>query len=116
MSNQSNKESKAIHICKLDEHILHASTDSTMIVVVSDVSIKNQVATLIVHIHSSNKPILKILHHAVNVSTTEAELFAIRCSINQVVQIDDINHIIVVTDSIHAACRIFDSSVHLHQI
>jgi len=36
--------------------------------VVSDVSIKNQVATSIVYIHSFNQPILKILHHVVNVS------------------------------------------------
>jgi len=84
--------------------------------VVSDVSIKNQVATSIMYIHSFNQPILKTLHHVVNVSNTEAELFAIRCSINQAVQIDDINHIVVVTDFIHTACRIFDSSVHSHQI
>ena len=83
---------------------------------ISNTSIKNQVAILIVYIHSFNKPILKTLYYVVNISITEAELFVIRCSINQAVQIDDINYIVVIIDSIHIAQRIFDSSIHLYQI
>jgi len=37
-------------------------------------------------------------------------------SINQVVGIPNINHIIIITDSFHAAKRIFDLLSHLYQI
>ena len=47
-------------------------------------------------------------HHAVNISTTKAELFAMRCDINQAVGIPHINYIIIITDSIHIAKKIFD--------
>ena len=41
LSNWSNKESNAMHICKLDKCILHALTDSKTVVIVSNMSIKN---------------------------------------------------------------------------
>ena len=52
-----------------------------------DTSIKNHVATLILHIHSYNRPVVKTLHRTINVTTTEAKLFAIHCRINQAVVI-----------------------------
>ena len=82
----------------------------------SNVSIKNQVTTSILHIHSFNKLIVKTLHRAINITTAEAELFTIHCSINQVVVNHNIKHIIVITDSLHIARRIFDSSTHPYQI
>ena len=48
--------------------------------------------------------------------TTEAELFAIRCGINQAMQIINVHHIIITTDSIHATKRIFNLSIYLYQI
>jgi len=72
--------------------------------------------TSIAHIHIHDKPIIKTIHHTVNVTSTEAELFAIRYDINQVTTISGISKIIVITDSIHAARRIFDSSLHPFQI
>ena len=50
--------------------------------VITDASIKNNIAILILHIHIHNKPITKILHHVVNIMSTEAKLFTIRCGIN----------------------------------
>jgi len=50
------------------------------------------------------------------ITSTEAELFAIRCGINQASTKKDISKIIVVTDSIHTAKKIFDPSSHLYQI
>ena len=50
--------------------------------------------------------------------STEAKFFAIRCGINQAAHlqgIQGISKIIVVTDSIHAAKKIFDSSSHMLQ-
>jgi len=78
-------------------------------------SIKNQVATSITHIHVSNKPVIKTIHHTVNVMTSEAEIFTMRCGVNQTTQIIDIHHIIVIMDSIHAVKRIFDSSIYLYK-
>jgi len=57
-----------------------------------------------------------MLHHAMNVTSTEAELLAICCGINQSVGLHQINKIIAITDSLHAAKKIFESSIHPYQI
>ena len=58
--------------------------------------------------------ILKTVHHAMNVSSTEAKLFAIRYGISQTLYIRDIKQIIIVTDATHMAKKIFDSSNYLY--
>ena len=70
------------YIESLKKITLRASSDPFWSIVVSDVSIKNQVATSISHIHSFNKSIVKTLHRAINITTAKAELFAICYSIN----------------------------------
>ena len=45
----------------------------------------------------------------------EAELFAIRCSINQACIKENVSKIIVITDSIHVAKKIFNSKLHPFQ-
>ena len=105
-----------MHICKLDELIFQTLADSKTAVVVSNMSIKNQVAILIAHIHVHNNPVIKTIYHVINITSIEAELFAIRCSINQTTQIINNNCITIIIDSIHAAKRIFNSSVHPYQI
>jgi len=92
------------------------SVDPRTAVIVSDVSIKNQVATFITHIHVHDNPVIKTLHHTINVTSTEAKLFAIRCGLNQATQLNSIERIIVIMDSIHTAKRIFDSSIHPYQV
>jgi len=92
------------------------TADFKTAVVVFDISIKNQVAILITYIHISNDLVIKTLYHTINIMTTEAELFAIRCGINQAMQIINVHHIIITTDSIHAAKRIFNLSIYLYQI
>ena len=57
-----------------------------------------------------------MIHHTVNVLTTEAELFAIMCDINQAINIPGILKIVIITDLLHTSWRIFDSSVYLYQI
>jgi len=109
------KESRKIHIYKLDELTFQVSADSKIAVVISDTSIKNQVATLIAHIYVHDNSIIKTHHHAINVTFTEAKIFAIRCGINQATQLININRIIVIMNSIYAVKRIFDLSVHLYQ-
>ena len=95
--------------------VLHSSSSPSMAFVVIDASIKNNIAISISHVHLANQPLIKTVYHAVFVTSTEAELFAIRCSINQACIKENVSKIIIVTDSIYAAKKIFDSKSHLYQ-
>ena len=96
----------------LNEMVLKSSLSLSVAIIASDTSIKNNIVMSIAHIHTHDKPLIKTIHHAVNVTSIEVELFAIRCGINQAMHIDNISKIIIVTDSIHVVKRIFDPSVH----
>ena len=74
------------------------STNANLVIVVSDASIRNN---SIAYVHSYSKPVKKEIHYTVNITTTKAELFAIKCKINQVAQIKDILYIIFITNSKH---------------
>ena len=112
------KEKNQNHLCgqELDDMVLHCSSNPHAALVITDVSIKNDIATSISHIHSVNRPLVKTVYYASFVTSTEAELFAIRCGINQAYSINNVSKIVVVTDSIHAAKRIFNCSPHPYQI
>jgi len=103
------------HIKNLDDIVFRVLSNPSSSIVVSDTSIKNQVTTSILHIYLYDRPVIKTIHKAVNVTTTEAELFAIQCSITKVVGITNINHIVIIMDSLHAAKRIFDFSLYPYQ-
>ena len=62
-----------------------SSLSSHTALVVSDASIKHDIATLVSHIHMQDKPLIKIAHYTVFVTSTEAELFTIRYGFNQAV-------------------------------
>ena len=66
--------------------------------------------------HTYNNPITKTIYHIIYVTSTKAELFAIRCSINQASNHNGISKIIVITNSIHAAKKIFNLSLHPFQV
>ena len=114
--NKKEKNHIKIRCQELDDLTLHCSSKSNTTFVISDASIKNDIATSISHVHSVNQPLIKTVHHTSFITSTEAELFAIRCSINQACLLDHINKIIVVTNSIHVAKKIFDSGSHPYQI
>ena len=76
------EESKSHYCSCLDNLILTASSDLSTIVVVSDTSIKNNIATFIAHVYSFNNILKKMLHHTINIMTMKVELFAIRYGIN----------------------------------
>jgi len=73
-----------------------------IILIISDTSIKNNVATLISYIHRGQEIIAKYVHHTMNITSTEAEIFTIKCSISHAAQLQDVAHI-VITDAILAA-------------
>ena len=105
-----------LHAQELDNMVLESFLSPLVTIITSDASIKNNVATSIAHIHTFDKPLTKMVYHAVYVTSTEAELFAIRCGINQSLQLINISKIIVITDSIHIVKKIFDPLIYPYQI
>ena len=114
--NKTEKEKNNRCAQELDEMVLRNSSIPNTVLVITNASIKNDITTSITHIHSTNHPLIKTVHHASFVTSSEAELFAIRCGINQVCSLDNISKIVVVTDSIHVAKKIFDPGSHPFQI
>ena len=112
------KEKNQNNICgqELDNLTLCCFSKPNTALVITDASIKNDIATSISHIHVANRPLIKTVHHASFVTSMEAELFAIRCGINQACSIGNVSKIIIITGSIHAAKKIFDCGSHPYQI
>ena len=80
--NRNCKSSIKNHLCKLKDITLQASSDLLIVVVVSDASIKNHVITSIAYVYVYSSPVVKTIHHVVNIMLTEAKLFVIRYGIN----------------------------------
>jgi len=97
---------------QLDGLAIESSLSGTNALIIMNASVKNSVAMSISHIHVYNKPVVKILHHTVNIISTEAEFFALHCGINQATSSHKISKIIVITDSFHATKKIFNTSSH----
>ena len=93
-----------------------SSQNTKIIVIISDTSIKNNITTFIAYIHPRPNTIAKTIYQAINVILTEAKLFAIRCKINQAVQVTDTSYIIVITDATHSVRYIFDLLSHPYQL
>ena len=114
LANKAKNESSCSR--QLDDMTIQSSMSPHIAIVVSDASIKNDITTSISHIYIHDQPLVKMVHHVAFVTSTEAELFAIRCSISQACNKENISKIIIVTDSIHAAKKIFDTKSHPYQI
>ena len=104
------------HAKQLNNITIMALVNYLYTLIISDTGIKNNIITSIAHVYVYDKPIIKTVHYTVNVTSTKAELFTIKCSINQATNIPGISKIIIITDSIHVARLIFDSSVHSFQV
>jgi len=104
------------HTNQLNDIATSSSLNHLHTLVISDAGIKNNIAMSISHIHIYDRPIVKMVHHATNVTTTKVELFTIRYSINQAVNLLGILKIIIITDFIYAVRSIFDSSIHSFQV
>ena len=103
------------YVKNLDKVVFEASSIPIASIVILDASIKNSVATSISYVHLYNKSVIKTIHWATNIIITETELFAIRYRINQAVNTLNIEHIIVITNFIHAVERISDFLSHPYQ-
>ena len=83
-SRNSNHSFKSC-IQKLNALVIESFSSLSNTLVITDASVKNNVASSIAHIHVFNKPVVKTLYHAINVTFSEAKSFAIRCSINHTI-------------------------------
>jgi len=79
-------------------------------VVITNASVKNNIAISILHIIFNCKNLSKKVHHAINVTITEVELFFIRCGISQACKISNTKKIFIVTNTIHIAKHILSKS------
>ena len=96
--------------------VLQSSSLLSTAIVIMDASIKNNITTSISHIHLVDHPLTKTVHYAAFITSTEAELFTVRCSIDQACNKENMSKIIIVTDSIHTVRKIFDNKSHPYQI
>ena len=113
--NKHGDKSLILCLCQLDEITIISLENPSHALVITNASIKNNMATSIAYIYIHNRSVVKILHHTVNINNTEAKLFVIRYDINQATNSIGISKIVIITDSIHAAKKIFDPSLHLFQ-
>jgi len=109
---RSDEIARANHLKTLD-NILHTSaTQPGTIIVVTDASTKRGLhAVSVAHGWRNKSLVFNSEHTAVNVSS-EAETFAIRSGISKATALEGINQIIVTTDSIQCAQKLFDTSNH----
>ena len=105
------KEKDNIHAQQLDNLVLQNSLPSSALIV-TNTSIKDNTATSVAHVHQTNSPLIKTVYHTVFITSSEAELFAMRCGINQACNKNNISKIIIITNSIHSVNRIFNSLSH----
>jgi len=116
LSNRKNAETRKIYLCKLDKIVFNVSDDFKATVIILDTSIKNNVTISITHIHIHNSLVVKTIYHAINIPYIKVELFAIRCGLNQASCLANIEHIVVITNSIYVVKKIFDLFIYLYQI
>jgi len=94
--NHKDTDAKTTYCNKLnkiyEEYLLNLNT----ILIISDASVKNKVATSILHVQKGQNIITKTVYHVINITSTEVELLSIRCRINQAVQLPNFNQIIVI--------------------
>ena len=116
LSNRKSVKSKKSHLYKFNKIMFNTSTNPKSTVIISNASIKNSITTSVSYIHIYNSPVIKTIHHATNIISTKAELFAIRCGLNQAICLLNIKQIIVITNFIHVIIRIFNLFIHPYQI
>ena len=116
LANYKDKESKEAYFYKPDKIFKNTLMKPSTVIIISDISIKNNFTISILHVHLSLNDIERTIHYAVNITLTKAELFVIRYRVNQAIQISGVFYIIVITNFIHLVKNIFDSTTHFYQI
>ena len=95
--------------------VIELSLSPSTAIVITDASIKNNIAISILHMHIANSSLIKTLYHVVFATSTEAKFFAIRYGISQASNKKYISKIIIITGSIYATKKILDLSSYSFQ-
>ena len=67
---------------ELNQLVFNTSNEPNIVIIILDANIKDNVVILIVHIHSFNNPLKTMFYNAINITSTEAKIFALRYGIN----------------------------------
>jgi len=67
---------------RLDNVYENSLINQDTIFIIVNASINNNIAFLILHIHRGQEIITKSIYYVMNITSTKAELFDIRCNIN----------------------------------
>ena len=76
---------KTAYYSKLNKIYKESLLNPNTVLIISNASIRNKVATSILYVQKNQNIIAKTVHHAMNVTSTKVKLFYIRCEINQAV-------------------------------
>ena len=83
--NQKNPDVLTFHYNRLINIFENLFINQDTVVIITNTSIKNNIATSVSHMYKRQKVITKSVYHAINITSIKAELFAIRCEINYAV-------------------------------
>jgi len=98
------------HIQNLNQAFRSSQTAPHNIAIVADGGIKkSQVATAVAHIWSENSLVQRLQANSINVTSIEAELMAIHLGLIPAMEEENVHNIIVITNSIAAAKKFFES-------
>ena len=114
--NRKSAETRKTYLYKLNKIVFNASDNFKAAFIVLDTSIKNNIVISITHIHIYNSPIIKTIYYVINIISIKAELFTIRCSLNQASCLANIKCIVIITNFIHILKKMFNLSIYPYQI
>jgi len=98
------------HLQNLNQAFRSSQTLSHNIAIITDRGIKkSQVATVVAHIWTDNSIIQHLQVNSINITSIEAKLIAIHLGLIPAMEEENVHDIIVITDSIAAAKKIFES-------
>jgi len=109
----SSNEDLYHHPQNLNQAFRSSQTALHNIAIIADGGIKkSQVATTVAHIWSENSIVQRLQANSINITSIEAELMAICLGLIPAMEEENVHNIIVITDSIAAAKKVFESKTN----
>ena len=106
----SSNEDLFHYLRNLDQAFRSSQTAPHNIAIIADRGVKkSQVAIAVAHIWSDNSIVQYLQANSINVTSIEAELMAIHLGLIPTMEEENVHNIIVITDSIAAAKKVFES-------
>ena len=105
---------RTAHLNQLKNVYQRSSNSHDIIFIISDTSVKNNIVISVSYIQRKHNIIRKTVYYAMNILSTEAKLFIIRCGISQATQIQGVKQIVIIIDAILVVKRILNTSHYLY--